>query len=331
MAPQVITLLAPEPLALAIAIAADLAFGDPVFRFHPVRLMGDALVFFERRLRSIGADGYGGGIALYVILSSIFVAAVTMMIAACLGLAGWLAWIFHALVLYSLIALGDLLRHAWRVEFALSNQSLAAARLAVAMLVGRDVDRMDEAACRRATIESMSENLPDGFVSPLFWYVVAGLPGLVAFKVASTMDSMIGYKTRQYRQFGWCGARVDDLMNYLPARLSALLIVAVAVVTPNCSARMALRIALAQHSALPSPNSGWSEAAMAGAIRRRLVGPIWNDGTLVTEIWLGDPSDPPASSGRDMLRAATLVLGAGLAAAVLALLAVPTWLWAAFD
>jgi adenosylcobinamide-phosphate synthase len=220
-------------------------------------------------------------------------------------------------IVYSLLALGDLLQHVWRVEDALTRKDLGAARQAVAMLVGRDTDRMDPPACRRAAIESMSESLTDGFVSALFWYGLAGLPGLVIFKVVSTMDSMVGFKTPQYLRFGWCGARLDDAMNYVPARLACGLIAAVAVAVPACSSRKAWTVALTQHAALPSPNSGWSEAAMAGAIQRRLVGPIWRHGQLVTDIWLGDPADPPAATSGDVVRAAAVTLGGGLVAVTL--------------
>jgi adenosylcobinamide-phosphate synthase len=309
--------LAPHPVMMSTAVVLDIAVGDPVYRLHPVRLMGDALLFFERQLYAVGADGYGGGIVLFAFLSLLFLVGSIVIMAALLTIATWLGWIFHVLVLYSLIALGDLLRQAWRVELAL-ERGLHAARSAVAMMVGRDVDRMDEAACRRAAIESMSENLSDGFISALFWYFFAGLPGIVVFKVASTMDSMIGYKTPRYHRFGWCAARADDVMNYIPARLCALLIAAAAAVTPHCSFRKAWLIASTQHGALPSPNSGWPEAAMAGAIQRRLVGPIWNKGTMVTDIWLGAPADSPASTRHDMVLAGVITFEASLAAGVLA-------------
>ena len=158
------------------------------------------------------------------------------------------------------------------------RQDLDAARQAVSALVGRDTDRMDGAACRRAAVESLSENLTDGFVSPVFWYVLAGLPGLVLFKVVSTMDSMVGYKTPRYLRFGWCGARLDDVMNYVPARATWLVIAALAAVFPGYSGRKAWTVGLRQHGLLLGPNSGWSEAATAGALERRIVGPIWLNG-----------------------------------------------------
>jgi adenosylcobinamide-phosphate synthase len=315
MAGALIDLLGPHPLALAIAVPLDLAIGDPVYRWHPIRLIGHGLRSIENLLRSVGADGYGGGIALFAMLTFVALAVVAGAMLVSLALSVWVAWILHVFLLYSLLALGDLVHHVWRVERA---SDLSAARAAVGQLVDRDTDRMDAAACRRASIESLSENLTDGFVSALFWYALLGIPGLVLFKVVSTMDSMVGFKTPQYLRFGWCGARLDDVMNYLPARLTWLLIVLVAAVLPTCSARKAFVIGLSQSALFPSPNSGWSEAATAGAIQRRLVGPVWRRGILVTELWIGDPGDPEAATPEDVRRAIVLIIAAGLLAAVMA-------------
>jgi len=177
---------------------------------------------------------------------------------------------------------------------------------------------MDGAACRRAAVESLSENLTDGFVSPLFWYTIAGLPGIVVFKVVSTMDSMVGYKTARYLRFGWCGARLDDVMNYLPARITWLVIAAIAALLPAFSGRKAWRVGLGQHGLLLGPNSGWSEAATAGALERQIVGPIWLKGVLVTDLWIGEASDPPLQTAGDVKRAVTLAVLSGLAAAAAA-------------
>jgi adenosylcobinamide-phosphate synthase len=317
--------LRPDAWLLACAVLLDFAIGDPVYAAHPVRLMGRTLTWFEGRLRALHADGYGGGVALFVLLSAVWVAGAAALVA---GLAQWseaAALVLHAFLLYSLLALHDLLRHAWAVERAAGRDDLAGARRAIAQLVGRDTDRMNVAACRRAAIESMSENLTDGWVSALFWYVLGGLPGLVLFKVVSTMDSMVGYKTPRYLKFGWCGARLDDVLNWIPARMTWWLLAAVAAVVPGCSARKAVTVGWRQHSVLPGPNSGWSEAATAGAIQRRLVGPIWANGARVTEVWLGDPKDPPASSSADLVRAAVLVSGAGVVAAAVAIGVIARW------
>lgn len=310
--------LAPHPLILAVAVAADLAVGDPVYRLHPVRVIGHTLTWIETQCRRAGLDGYGGGILLFIVLAG---AALAVSIGA-VGLAAKLspvaAHVVHAFLVYSFLALGDLLHHVHRIETAVRDGDLARARSAVGALVGRDTDRLDAAACRRAAVESLSESLTDGFSSPLLWYVVAGLPGLVLFKVVSTMDSMVGNKTPRYLRFGWCGARLDDVMNYLPARMTWLTLVAMAVVVPACSARKAWRVGLTQHSFIHGPNSGWSEAGTAGAIQRKIVGPIWLRGALVTDMWIGDPGDPPLETAGDLARAVTLVAATGLLWAVAA-------------
>jgi adenosylcobinamide-phosphate synthase len=306
-----LTPLGPSATALAAAVALDLAFGDPVYPAHPVRLIGRALTFFEDRLRALGFDGYGGGIALFAILAVLWVGVWSGAVLA-LGI------VAHVFVLYSLLAMRDLLSHAFAVERAALRNDPDGARRAISQLVGRDTDRMDFAACRRAAIESLAENLTDGWVSPIFWYALGGIPGVVLFKVVSTMDSMVGYRTPRYLRFGWCGARTDDVMNLIPARLTWLLIAAVSAVLPKCSGRKALRIGWTQHAVIPGPNSGWSEAAAAGGLQRRLVGPIRAGGRLVTDVWLGDPADPAAGSAGDLRQAGLLVLTAGLLTALLA-------------
>ncbi len=314
--------LAPDPHLLAAAVAFDLLLGDPVYGAHPVRLMGGTLGWFENRLRRAGFDGYAGGIALFVLLAVVWCGGMAALLLAAARVHAWLAAALHIFLVYSLLAMHDLLRHAWNVERAARRGDVTEARTAVAQLVGRDTDRMDLAACRRATIESLSENLTDGYISPLFWYAVGGAPGLVLFKVASTMDSMVGYKSDRYIRFGWCGARLDDLLNLLPARFTWLLLAALAFFLPGASAGKALRTGWKQHAILPGPNSGWSEATIAGALQRRLIGPVWANGALVTEVWLGDPDDPPAGADGDLPRAMWLTGIAGVVAAAMTVCAI---------
>jgi adenosylcobinamide-phosphate synthase len=315
---DLVELLVPDPAALVVAVAIDLVAGDPVYAAHPVRLIGRTLAWCEAKLRAAGWDGYGGGVLLFVALAGIWIAVLAGVMWAASRVSPVLSWTAHALILYTLLALGDLLHHVWRIESAVRRDDRAAARRAVGALVGRDTDRMDGAACRRAAVESLSENLTDGFVSPLFWYVIGGLPGIVAFKVVSTMDSMVGYKTVKYLRFGWCGARLDDAMNYVPARLTWLVIGAVASLMPGMSGRKGWRVGWRQHAVLLGPNSGWSEAATAGALARRIVGPIWLKGVLVTEVWVGDPGDPPLSTAGDVTRAIALTVAVGLSMTALA-------------
>jgi adenosylcobinamide-phosphate synthase len=308
--------LRPDPALLAAGVVLDLLFGDPNYAAHPVRLIGASLSCIEAFLRKVGLDGYLGGVLLFLLLSLLWVGGISV---AVVYLPPPIAWIVQTFLIYSLLALRDLLKHGWNVQRAAGCRELTAARAAIGKLVGRDTTAMDLAACRRAAIESLSENLVDGFLSPVFWYSIAGLPGLVLFKVVSTMDSMVGYKTTRYLRFGWCGARADDVMNWIPARITWLLLSLAALFTPACSARKALRIGWRQHHIVPGPNSGWSEAAVAGAIQRKLIGPILAGGKLVTEVWLGDPNDAPAGEGDDFRRAAALVIFTGLVGAGLAI------------
>ncbi len=325
---MVLSLLHPVAPLLAAAVVLDLLIGDPVYPAHPARLMGWTLTRFEKLLRAMGLDGYGGGVLLFLLLAIVWCGGIGLLTYAAGRWNYYVAIAFQIFVLYSLLAMRDLLAHVWAVEAAVRQNDLPEARRRVALLVGRDTDRMDFAACRRAAIESLSENLTDGFVSPIFWYVVAGLPGIVLFKVVSTMDSMVGYKTPEYLRFGWCGARLDDVMNWLPARMNWLLISFCALVIPGFSGPKAARIGWRQHALMPGPNSGWSEATTAGAMQRRLVGQIWRHGKLVTELWLGDPGDSPAGDDSDVKRSSILLTFAGLTAALLAIfviLAVQRW------
>jgi adenosylcobinamide-phosphate synthase len=318
VASPLIELLRPHPTILLLAVGLDLLVGDPVYPLHPIRLVGGLLTWLESLLRRVGADGYGGGITLFVLLAAGSLAGVLAIVVGAARLSPRLGWLVEVFFVYSFLALGDLIRHVWRVEQALSGNHLEAARERIKALVGRDVDRMDAGACRRAAIESLSENLTDGFTSPVAWYAIGGLPGLVIFKVVSTMDSMVGYKTPRYLRFGWCGARLDDLMNYPTARATWLLLAAIAAMLPSCSGWKALRVGFRQHAILLGPNSGWSEAATAGGIQRRLVGPIWMKGQLVTDVWIGDPADLPAQARADVTRSLVLVTATGVAAALAA-------------
>ena len=302
--------LEPRIDLLLAAAALDAALGDPVYRWHPVRLLGASLTWCERRLRAVGADGRGGGCLLFGILATCWAGGVSLALPGAQRLHPAAGGGAHLFILYSLLAFGDLLAHGRAVDRAAAAGDLPGARRALGRLVGRDVDALDGAACRRATIESLAESLTDGVVSPIAWYALLGVPGLVLCKVVSTMDSMVGYRTPRYLRFGWCGARLDDLLQAVPARATWLLIALAAAVLPGCSGRQALAAGWREHGVLPGPNAGWREAAMAGALARRLVGPIRLQGRLVTEAWLGDPAAPPAGTAADYRRAQAIVRAA---------------------
>lgn len=317
-----LSLLAPRADLLIVAVLADLALGDPRYRLHPVRLIGQALVFLEARLRAMGCDGYAGGCLLFVLLVAGSGGVAALLLAVLQAVHPVAALAGHGLLLYSLLALGDLFAHGRAINGAASAGDLDGARRAAARLVGRDVERLDAAGCRRCAIESLGESLVDGFISPVAWYAVAGLPGLLVFKVVNTMDSMVGYRTERYARFGWCGARLDDAMNLLPARAGWLLIAAAGALVPGASGVAAARIGWSQHAVVPGPNAGWSETALAGAIRRRLAGPIHFHGRLVTDRWIGEPDHPPGGSVADYRLAGRVVA----VAALLTVVAAVTWL-----
>jgi adenosylcobinamide-phosphate synthase len=281
-------------------------------------MLGDTLRIFERLLRWIGLDGFLGGFALFLLLALLWIALPSVLIRELYLRNTWLGSVVHVLVVFILFAMRDLIDHVRSVRKSASRGDLNATREAIARLVGRDTSKMDIAACRRAAIESLSENFVDGFLSALMWYVLGGLTGLLLFKVASTMDSMVGYRTERYKRFGWFGARLDDVMNFLPARIAWLLLGVCAFPFRALSSAKGWRVGWQQHGALPGPNPGWSESTMAGVLQRRLIGPIWRDGVLVTEIWIGDGSDPPAGSDADVGNAVKVCILAAIVSTLFA-------------
>lgn len=303
-------------------LVADTFWGDPVYRLHPIRVMGNTISALENLLFKLGWNNRAGGIFLVLAMCILFVAPVWWVhhwlwqVHAASAFLWDLYWGFHCL------ALNDLLTHTGRIAKAVAQGNLAEARTAASMLVGRDTDKMDSHACCRAGIESLSENLTDGVIAPLFWLVLAGVPGMVFFKVASTLDSMVGYKSPRYLYFGWAGARLDDLLNFIPARLTWALTVLVAGVFKGTSAAKAFKVGLSQHALAPGPNSGWSETAFAGALQIRIAGPIYKGGQLVCDIWLGNSGDRTEATPKDLERAGRLATGVTLCFLVLTM---PAW------
>ena len=199
----------------------------------------------------------------------------------------------------------SLVRHAEAVEESLREGDLEGGRKRVGHLVGRDTRRMDEAGCRRACIESLAENLVDGVISPLIYLSIGGVEWLVGFKVVSTLDSMIGYKTEKYEKFGYISARLDDGLNYIPSRLSWVLTALLAALWGN--GKKVLRIGYFQAGLFSSPNSGWSESSFAGALDLKLVGKIEEEGKEVVNQWIGDAEDREGGTEEDVKRAMDLV------------------------
>lgn len=277
---------------LLAALALDAIAGDargPLARLpHPVRLIGAAIDVLERKLNRpqrsdrerwrrgalvvgvLGAAALGLGAAAHVAVRAVP-----------------FAWVVEAVVVTTLLAQRSLFRHVRDVALALGIGGIDAGRGAVARIVGRDVAALDGAGVSRAAIESCAENFSDGVVAPAFWYLALGLPGIVLYKTVNTLDSMIGHFDDRFRAFGATAARLDDLMNLIPARLAGWLLVLAAAIVPGADAGAARRVMLRDARHHPSPNAGWPEAAMAGALGLALGGPRRYGRELVAAPWLG--------------------------------------------
>lgn len=230
-----------------------------------------------------------------------------------------------ALILVASIFLASrsLLDHVTAVQQALMSGDLSLARQKVAMIVGRQTHTLEAADVSRASIESLAENFSDGVIAPAFWFLVAGLPGLVAYKMTNTADSMIGHRTERFRDFGWAAARFDDLVNYIPARMTALLLVLGGLLSGTGQAGRGLMTAWRDSPSHASPNAGWPEAAMAGLLGIRLGGPRhYADGKHKDSAWLGDGQ---AGAVTDLAPALTLTKHAFMAGCCLLLLGGLIW------
>ena len=284
--------LAPSPtLALAACLLEGAAgYPGPLYRAigHPVTWMGTWLAWLEARLnqRSLpfARRREAGVVALTLYLAPVAALAGGMTWLAPDGLAGFAAL---ALLAASLPAQRSLDAHVRAVAEALERGGVAAGRVAVAQIVGRNVEALDEAGVARAALESLAENFSDGIVAPLFWIALGGLPGGALYKAINTADSVIGHKNERYHAFGWAAARLDDLVNLPASRLAALLILLAAGIEPGAQTREAWRAIRRDARRHRSPNAGWPEAAMAGALGLKLAGPRVYGRTRVEDAFMG--------------------------------------------
>jgi adenosylcobinamide-phosphate synthase len=288
-----IPVVADPLLLLAAGLALDAWVGDLPAVFaripHPVVLAGRAVAFFDRKLnREIRSEASRRvrGIVTVVLLVGAAAASGFVVQLLCRGsLAGAAVEI---LLIAILVAQRSLFEHVAEVARALADSGLGAGREAVRHIVGRDPASLDGHGVARAAIESLAENFSDGVVAPVFWYLVLGLPGLFAYKMANTLDSMIGHRTPHYRAFGWAAARFDDLASLVPARISGVLIAAAAMFAHDGHPARALAIMLRDGHKHRSLNAGWPEGAMAGALGLALAGPRRYAEAVVADPWLGE-------------------------------------------
>ena len=224
---------------------------------------------------------YGLGALLILLLATFIVGLVVHRLLLQLGFTGI---IIEALVASIFLAQKSLVDHVARVEKAFKQSSLAEARSAVSLIVGRETKNLDESAVCRAAIESLAENSSDGVVAPVFWYLILGLPGLFCYKLVNTADSMIGYKNERFKDFGWASARLDDVVNFIPARVTAFIVILTSGLFINRkAAAKSLEVVKKDARHHHSPNAGFSECAFAGALDVKLLGPRIYSGEAVDE------------------------------------------------
>ncbi|MCK8783068.1 adenosylcobinamide-phosphate synthase CbiB [Roseomonas sp. NAR14] len=283
------------PLLLgALLIEAALGYPAPLFRAirHPVVWMGALIAALDRRLNRPGWPASrrraAGVLALALLLLAAVLPAALLQAGLARLLPAVLALPLLALLAASLPAQRSLHDHVRAVAEGLEREGLAGGRRAVSHIVGRDPESLDAAGVARAAIESLAENFSDGVVAPAFWGALLGLPGMAGYKAANTADSMVGHRTPRHEAYGWAAARFDDLVNLPASRLAALWLVVAAALLPGADPRGAIRAVRRDARRHRSPNAGWPEAAMAGALGLRLAGPRVYGAVRVEDGWMGD-------------------------------------------
>jgi adenosylcobinamide-phosphate synthase len=279
---------------LLVAFLADLAFGDPPGLPHPVRLFGFLISHGERFIRRIAHSNrtlFWGGAALVITLTCAVFAGTWVLIRLLRHASPTAAIVVTLYLAYSTLSVRGLADAGTTVVRHLQQEDLARARASLAMIVGRDTDTLDEPDILRAVTETIAENCCDGVVAPLFYLSLGGVPAALTYKAINTLDSMIGYKNERYFFFGKFAARLDDVANFIPARLTALLI-AVAAYCLRLHALDALRVTWRDARLQPSPNSGYPEAAFAGALGIRLGGLNFYGGKPSEKAYLGEMRRP---------------------------------------
>ncbi len=301
-----------SPVLVLLAIAIDRIVGDPTWLYaripHPVSLMAKFLMAGERgfnrpALTPKQRKQFGGVVfGLYVIS---FVAIALLIEHLVLHfLPGFMGTILMALLASSLLAVTSLMEHVQRVQMPVMMGDVETARLEVSKIVGRDTSELGQDGIIRAALESLAENFSDGVVAPIFWFIIFGFPGIVFYKAVNTADSLIGHKNERYIDFGYFAAKGDDVVNFIPARLTGLLLSFAAVPDGVAKARNGMHVMLRDAGKHISPNAGWPEAMMAGILGVKLGGPRTYKGQQHDGVWLGD--------GREALVADDITKGLSL-------------------
>ncbi len=285
-------------LVLSLAMALDLVLGDPRWLYHPVRAIGACISWLEKALRRAFSlrPGREEDRGKKYLAGTLLVIGVLLLSTVVPGLLVYLAgrahsWLGLALEVfwcYQLLALKSLRVESMKVYEALTERGLEEGRKAVSMIVGRDVERLDEKGVIRACVETVAENASDGVVAPFFYMLLFGALGGFFYKAVNTMDSMVGYRNDKYRYLGTAAARLDDVLNFLPSRIAALWMILAAFLLPGFDGRNAWRIFRRDRYKHASPNSAQTESVCAGALGLRLAGDAWYFGELHRKPYIGD-------------------------------------------
>lgn len=303
--------------AMMVAMVVDALLGWPAWLFarigHPVTWLGWLIAAIDtawNRESDPPALRRAAGVAGSLLVIALAVALGWMLQS--LLPSGWIQIVLAGILAWPLVALRSLHDHVAAVAKPLQAGDIGAARDAVSRIVGRDPATLDEAGIARAAIESLAENASDGIVAPVFWGALFGLPGILGYKAINTLDSMIGHRSERHEAFGWAAARIDDVANFIPARLTGFLFVLLA---PRRSEALSCMMRDARRHR--SPNAGWPEAAMAGALGVRLSGPRIYHGSIAKEPWLNEGARDPLAAdiveGLTIYRRAMLLLASVLA------------------
>ncbi len=271
---------------LPAAFALDIMLGDPRRLPHPVRWMGLAIERFEPPFRKIRMDlTYSGALFAVVLILGTWLLAFLALTAAH-KVHPFFKMLLETILICYCISIRSLDDAAMQVAQCLAQNRVAAAREKVALIVGRDINNYNKEGLARATVETVAENLVDGITAPLFFAAIGGAPLALAYKMTNTLDSMVGYKNQAYRQFGQASARIDDVLNWVPARLTVPFIALAAQILSGCGKR-SLKTAVCEGANHASPNAGYPEAAFAGALALKLNGPNYYQGQLVEKPFIG--------------------------------------------
>ena len=302
-------------ISLAAGYALDLVLGDPHGWPHPIRWIGGLIAWLEPRLRRAFPDTPRGrraaGMALVVLVVGVSAGSCAGLLALAGAVSPWLSSVLGAVVCYWMLATKSLKDESMVVLDALEREGLPAARTAVSMIVGRDTANLTEEGVTKAAVETVAENASDGVVAPLFYLALLGPVGGVAYKAVNTMDSMVGYKNDHYLDFGCAAAKLDDIANFIPARLAGMLM-CLAAPLAGFDGKGAWRVFKRDRLAHTSPNSAHTEAACAGALGIQLAGPNYYGGRLVVKPALGDATRPVER--QDIRRANRLLYATSLLA-----------------